>query len=517
MAANEFPLTLVIRALDKATGPLRAMTARLNTITAPFRGFAKEWGKFSEAAGLSKIGAGFRGVGSSIQNVGREAFALGARMFGLAAAGTFAAYTIVKGAVEAGDKLGEMSARVGTTVDFFASLQHAAAQADVDQESFNSSLDQFNKRLGQMRAGGGPLLAYLNKISPAFARQVKGAKSTEAALSLITDAMHRHKNVSDRAALSDAAFGKSGKAMAGFFGQGSAAIQEQQAAFMRLAGSQEAFAKNAGDLDNAMRETEVAFLGLRSAALGALFPAFTKLAKGLSDFIVKNRDGLQKWAETTGAAIQAWVDSGGIDRLVESLKSFAGTVGKVVDMIGGLKGVAAAAAVIMSGPLLGAVLSLVPAAWSLLAAFAPIGAALFPFFLAASPFLAAAAGVAAAGAAIYENWAEIKNLFNDLWLEIRVAFLNGWAGIEPIVQKLLGAAGIVSQITSNPVGFAANAIFGPAPAPALGAASARPRAGSNETRVKVAFSNVPPGVSVTPQSGGTAPLDLSVGRTMVPQ
>ncbi len=72
--AQEFPLTLTIKALDKATGPLRAMAARLKGITEPFSRFGKEFGEFSKAAGLSKISDGFKGVGSAVSKTSWPSF-----------------------------------------------------------------------------------------------------------------------------------------------------------------------------------------------------------------------------------------------------------------------------------------------------------------------------------------------------------------------------------------------------------------------------------------------------------
>ncbi len=508
-----FPVTLTIKALDKMSGPLRAMTARLNKITAPFRALGKDFGDFSKAANLGGVMAGFKGVGSAAAGVGREAFALGARFLAMGSVAGFALFSIVKSGVAAGDELAMMADRVGMGVDAFASLRHAANLADVDQEKFNSSMDIFNKRIGQMKANGGPMLAFLNKVSPALAKQVRGAKSTEEAFGLVSDAMAKIPDAGRRAALEDALFGKGGKGMSALMIQGGAAIQKQQLEYLRLTGSQEAFARGAGDLDNAMKNVETAFMGLRSAALGALFPAFTQLAGVLTEFMVKNRDGIQKWATEAATAINAWVSGGGIDRLVAGFKEFAARVMPLFGMIGGLKGVFIAIGAVMAGPLLMAVAGVVGSVGSLLVALAPLAGALFPFFLAAAPFIAAAAGIAAAAFAIYENWADIKLFFSDIWIELTHSFQSAWALIAPIVDKISGAI----ALASNPMGalmkggtVAINSLLGTN----LGAEAARPPANaSGRTTVDVNFGNVPKGVAVNATS--SQPLDLSVGRSML--
>ena len=86
MAADkQFPLALVIKAVDKATGPLRAINEKIKRFTAPFRvlgnsvnALGKELGFSKEA--FEKIGA----VGGAIRGVGQEVFNLGAKLFAMA-------------------------------------------------------------------------------------------------------------------------------------------------------------------------------------------------------------------------------------------------------------------------------------------------------------------------------------------------------------------------------------------------------------------------------------------------
>ncbi len=514
MAGKDFPITLTIRALDKASGPLRAMTARLDKITAPFRSFGKTFGDFSKAANLGGVVAGFKGVGSAMSNVGTQAFALGSKIFAMAGVAGFALFSVVKSAVNAGDELAMMADRVGMGVDAFASLRHAANLADVDQEKFNSSMDQFSKRLGQMKANGGPLLAFLNKVSPALGKQLKGVTSTKQGFDLLTDAMSKITDKGKIAALEDAAFGKGGKGMGGWMHGGAAGIQDAQLAYMELVGSQEAFARGAGDLDNAMKNTETAFLGLRSAALGALFPAFTKLANTLTDFMVQNRDGIKQWATDTAAAITAWVQGGGIDRLVAGFKDFAANIAPLFTLIGGLKGVFVAVAAFMAGPLVMAVGGAVSSLVSLGIALAPLAAAVLPFIVAAAPFILAAVGIALAAKAIYDNWDDLGLFFSDLWRDTGDTFARAWAWISPIVDKIANAVALIS----NPLDalrkggtLAVNTLLGTGGS-ALGAEQAKPK-GAGSVAVAVDFGNVPKGVKVNAQS--TQPLDLSVGRSML--
>lgn len=520
MAGKETSLSLVIKAVDKATAPLRALTVRLHRLTAPIAKWNERIAGLGKAlAPLKPIGEAAGKFGGALRNVGSEVFNLGARIGALALGAGVAFFSIVKGAVDAGDKLGEMADRVGLGVDTYASLQFAAAQADVDQEQFNSAMDKFNKHLGEIKAGGGPFLAFLNKVSPALAREVKGAKSTEEALSLMTDAFKRIDDPAKSAILASEAFGKSGLQMGRFLHQGSAAIQEQQRRYLELTGSQEEFARNAGVLDNQMRETEVAFLGVRNAIAGALFPAVTGLGKALTDFLAKNREGLAAWAKKTGAAISAWVEGGGVDRLVAGFRQVADVVGRVLEFLGPT-GTALAALGVLALPLVASLGSLAVAAVSLGIALAPF-AALLPPILAV---VGAIAGLAALGVTLYKNWDKISDVFTGFGDSLREGVLGAWDAIRPILARIAAIPGIgipfrmglangdamagqVTQAIESRAGLAAGAL---AARPMYG-----PSANNGKAAISVSFDNLPRGAQVSVEPNSSQPVDMSMGYSSV--
>lgn len=518
MAENQTSLSLVIKAVDKTTGPLRALTARLNQLTAPLAKWNEKLAGIGKALEpLKPMGEAFGKFGGALKNVGSEVLNLGAKIAGLALGAGFAFFGIIKGAVDAGDKLGEMADRTGLAVDVYASLGFAAAQADVDQESFNSAMDKFNKNLGQMKAGGGEMIAFLNKVSPALAKQVKAAGSTEEALSLMTDAFKRIDDPAKSAALSAAVFGKSGLQMGRFLHQGSAAIQEQQRRFIELSGSQEDFARGAGALDNAMRESEVALTGVRNAIAGALFPAVTEISKAVTDFLAKNRDGLKKWATETGAAIQKWIAGGGIDRLIAGFREVAAGVGRVLDFLGPT-GTALALLGVLALPLIGSLAGLA-------AATVTLGVALLPFVGLAAPILAvvgAVAGLATLGVLLYKNWDGISVMFTRWGDTLREGVLSAWEAVRPILAKLamvpgfgavLGAgdfaAGQVTNAIESRAGLAPGALA------ARAAAAQGARSTSTQANVSVSFDNLPRGATVTTEPTSSQPVDLSMGYSQV--
>jgi hypothetical protein len=497
----KYPLSLIVRAVDQVTGPLRRINKEIERstgrLTAPFRRLGGRLSALSAAAGLPKVASGFSAVGSAVGQVGSAAMQVGKTLAGMVAGalfGGYGLYALAKGALKAGDDLGMMAQRVGLGVDAYASLRFAAAQADVEQEEFNGSMDQFNKRLGEAKAGGGALLQFLQKVSPAFAQQILHAKGTEEAFGLMVKAFEKVTDPAKRAALAAAVFGKSHLQMGQFLGQGSKAIAAQRARFLELAGSQQKFADNASALDNIVREMETAFEGLGNTIAAALFPAFGKISTAVTDFLVKNRAGLAAWADRAAAAISAWVDGGGVERLVKSLQDIAATVVTVVDKLGGFQGVVIAIGAVIGAPLVSAVGTLAGALFTL-------GTALAPFVIAAAPFLLAAAGIGAAAYEIYKNWEPLKEFFQDLWDSIKSVFekIMGVAKFTPMGAAINVARGLGEKLFGDD----------------LGATNAAPAASmKSESRVSVDFTNLPKGVRVTQDRNSSQPVDMSLGYSM---
>lgn len=514
MANKEFPLSLLIKAVDQATEPLRRINKQIKDFTAPVRKLNNSFRALAAEAGIPKIGQSFRAVGTAIGRVGQEAWALGRRIAFMAVGAGVALYGVMRSAIEAGDQLDVMAERTGLSVDAFAQLQYAARQADVEQEDFSRAMDQFNRRLGQARAGTGPLLAFLKRVSPAFAQQVKESKNAEQALGLVTKAFEKVSDPAERAALANALFGKGGAQMAVFLHQGTAAIDEQRQRYSELVGSQEEFARSAAELDDKIiPDMNAAFGGLRNSIMVGLFPAFRDLAHELTKFLVANRAGIAKWAKEAGAAISSWVRGGGIGRLVDGLRSVADSARRFVDAIGGVKGIAVIAGAILGGKLLIAVTSLGLALKGLVVAVAGAAAVLGA---AAAPFLLAAVGIGLAAYQIVKYWKPLKQFFVDLWAEIVRIFEYSAAKIGSVTDKMSSIAdtirGVVDPFGEEQSGKVLSR------RPVLGAAKiigAGKQPTGGEAHITVDFNNLPRGTRVSGDSADTAAVDLNRGYSLV--
>lgn len=536
--AEEFPLQVTLKLLDKATAPLRAFNVKLMQVTAPIKNSATFRSLQSLGKQLAPVGDALSNVGAAIGGVASSIFGLVAKLVGVGVVGSAAFYSVIRSSQEAGDALNDHSKRVGVTADFYASLQYAMKRGGVEVEDFTTAMDKLNKNLGEAKVGkgGGPLVELLNQVSPALSKQFKSAKSSEEAMALLTDAFQRINDPSRRAVLALAAFGKSGVQMGEALHEGSANVQALQAEFLRLAGSQEEFARNSGDLGDAFDSLEVALGGLKNTLAAQFMPAFAELTKALTEFLVEHRGEISAWAKDAAKAIKEWIAGGGLQRLGDTLSKVGSAISAVVKFLGPM-GVALAALAVLLAPV-------VAAFGTLAVSLVSLGVALFPVVTALAgmgigfgaiatavagltivvgAFLAMAVSLAYLGKTIYDNWGDLKDLFKNLGETIyyTVDGFKELVGIKDTGTKVLAdflTGGMFGQVDAIAQQFRPGYAAALAPSAIQSAApsSVSSSVVQSEARVKVDFSGMPQGARVTEAPGSTAPLDMSVGWAVAP-
>lgn len=531
------PVQIIVQALDKTAPAMNALTARVRALNArvaklnPLAGltralgdsaFGKAVSRFGRALGMQAIQGGITKVHTQFKEFAGTLPGLATRLLGLGVAGAGIGYHLVSGAADSGEALGRLAKQAGTTVDYYASTQFAAEQSGVSNEVYAKSLAKLAKGMGEMTVGaGGPMLAFLQQISPNLARQVKGAKSTEEAMGLLGQAFEKIESPQKRALLSSKLWGEEAVSMGEFLHQGVGPIDEYRKTFMRLMGGQEALTKNAAAFKRSMGETSLAFTGLRNAAAAQLLPALTQLAATLTGFISAHRDDIARWAEKAAAAFQKWVESGGLERLVDGISKVAtaavwlaeklGPTGTALAGLASLSPSTAVSLLSLGGTILRLATTVLPMLASGFMAVAPaVWGALAPVL----PFVAAGAALALLGKTIYDNWDELAFIFKDWGNSLRWAIIDTWPKIRPILEKLSGFLGPIMG-----GGFKAALAVGDATVAKLtpeAAAAAAPAAVQSNTRVQVDFSNLPRGARVATESNADA-VDTSLGySSMVP-
>lgn len=119
------------------------------------------------------------------------------------------------------DDIGKGAQKIGLSAESFQKLNYAAELSNVSTEKLSGSFNFLNKNLGS-----GSLVKFLDENNRALAAQVKGAKSNEEVFYSLSDAISGEADIARRAALGNAAFGKSWSELVPLFADGSSAMRE---------------------------------------------------------------------------------------------------------------------------------------------------------------------------------------------------------------------------------------------------------------------------------------------------
>lgn len=320
---KDFPLSITVRAVDRATSTLERINKKLEAQFKPFQKLRDQIGDLGKNTGIAKISEGLKGIGSVVKSV-----TIG---FGALTAAGFGAFHVVKGMVDEFDELGGTASRLGVTVDALAQLRFAARKSDVEVSELDSAFGSFNKQIGLARAKSGKLYGFLGKVSPVLRKQVLATKSSEEAFGLMADAIVKVEDPAKRAALATQVFGGNGEALIPLLARGSKGIDELRRRYVQIAGSQEDAAGAAGAMDDAMIDADESFKAIKGQILRGLAPAFVTLTERVTDLFSKNRGRIAQWAKDFGEKLP-----GRIKKLVDVLKAVGEVIGGVVRAIGWL-------------------------------------------------------------------------------------------------------------------------------------------------------------------------------------
>lgn len=216
--------------------------------------------------GLSKS---FNKMGQSIKN----AATLLAASFSVNAA---------RGVVENASAMAKMADATGLTIKAYQELGYAAEIAGISQGQFGSNMTAFVKRVGEAQNGMGPLVSGLRNMDKALLNSVASASTQEEAFALISDAIANASSATEKAAIANAAFSRSGVGMVNMMKQGSKGLQDmsEEANALGLVMSED-LVRNAEEFDDAMlqftKQIKIAFSA-------SLLTGITTMGDGIKAF-----------------------------------------------------------------------------------------------------------------------------------------------------------------------------------------------------------------------------------------
>jgi phage-related protein len=249
-------------AIDHLTGPMAGMRKGVS-------GFAQHASRASRG-----VGAGFRGMGGIIRTAA-AALATGAVAKAVSDFGTRA------------DDISDISKRVGFSAQAWQEYVYAAKAADMTSEDLTGVVQKMNNNLGQLKQGTGSLFTNLKKTNPQLALQLKHTSDSGVAFQILMDAIKGETDVTKRAALSQAAFGKSGQAIIDMAGD----LNEKRAE-ARASGSiiSQADIDAGQNLHNTLIRLKASGMGILNTVLGRVAHSIGPILEKFNQWIQVNRE-----------------------------------------------------------------------------------------------------------------------------------------------------------------------------------------------------------------------------------
>lgn len=548
MAAKEFPLSVVIRAIDRVTAPMKAIQASVgrfgSSIAGKFKGL-------SERVGLPVLTAAAGRAAGAVGELGRRMAIMGAGVAALAATVAVAAYRIVQSFADVAGGINDASTAIGVSAEALQEWRYAAKQNGVEAELLDNSLMILGKNLGKAFKGKGP--AELLQAMHIRLRNANGTfKTTDQLLPEIADGLARIQNPALRANAAAELFGKGGVKLLPMLKDGSNGLAEyaRRARELGIVLDNETV-KAADDFGDKLDDMKGALSGVRNVIGTALLPVLSKLTDRFTNWLISIRPRMQAWFEGFAAELPARIESliQLFDDLRAKLQPVINAFAWLVEKFGGanviIGAVASAIAIFLVPALysaatafyaLGVAILTTPVGWIALAIAALVAAFVLLYnksetvrkitaYVGASMLVSAEATMK-----LVEALFKLAAAFID-WYGAAYKAVSGWyeafvgkirTGVEEAIQWIQGfasrIAGLVPDWLKNLLGggasIAVNAMAaGPAGA-ALGVASAAASAvgaQNGNVRVQVDLNNLPPGSRVQTDQRGQPQFELNQG------
>lgn len=303
---------------------------------------------------------------------------------------------MVKSYMSAGDEVHKMALRTGIGTEALSELKYAAEISGASLDDVEKGVKKMSKTIMDAKDGLATYVRAFDRIGLQAEDLIE--LSPEDQFDKIARAIANVENPTIRAATAQEIFGRAGTKLLPLFAAGEEGLDalRQKARDMGIVFDQEA-ADKAAVLTDSLTTLKGSFSGVSMSIANTLAPVITTIVDKISDVAQKVKDWMKEHPK------------------------LAGTIMKVVVVLGGLMAVL--------GPLV-MILPALAAGFALL--MGPIGLVII-----------AVMAVAAGAALVIKNWAKIKMFFVKLWQKIKEIFFTV---VEFIFEKVIWLMEKLSKI-----------------------------------------------------------------------
>lgn len=282
------------------------------------------------------VGIGVRDAAETALSMGRVAASLGRQIItatGLSAAGIIA---VGRSYATALDSQGKFARQTGLSVQALRELGFVAKRQDVPVETLNSGLENFQKRLGELKMRHGGLDKLLGRVDPKLRNNLRAEKDPAKSFDMVIAAMSRVKDPAKRMVLAQAAFGEAGAEMVRFALLGAEGLANMREEARRLHGELGPKAlEDAERFNDAIDNTWDTLIGLRNSIAGAILPIVTPIIEATQKLLIANRDIIAAGIADTVSAVTGAVRSFDWAGFVENIRAIADVVKLAAKAVGG--------------------------------------------------------------------------------------------------------------------------------------------------------------------------------------
>jgi len=302
--ATTFTAATKFTAIDKFSGVVNKMSATTKAFSA------------SAHASFAKAERATRSFISSANTLQSKIFnlrnAAGVMFAGMAIRSIWNATTKL---AEMGDEASKTARMIGITAEYLQEMRFAADRQGVSSETLTKGFVLLNRNIGDLQMGQGTLTTMLKRTNPALLKQMQSVSSNEEAFSLLSEAIQKAPNQMQKAAMAQAAFGRSGVEMLKLLEAGPEGISKLREEARKYGGvmSNEA-AKASEDFIDKQTNMKFAIEGLKMQIGVGLMPIVEKITVKITNWATANRELVKtraaEFAESFGKKLKWVYDNG---------------------------------------------------------------------------------------------------------------------------------------------------------------------------------------------------------------
>ena len=286
----------------------------------------KDTGKDTEKAGDQ-----FKKVGEVLKNVGKAMAATAAAIGAGAVAAGKKVWDMANDTAAAGDTIDKMSQKLGMSAEAYQEWDYVLSQSGADIESMGAGFKSLTNLVDKATSGNDAAAASFEKLGIST-KDLKDM-SREDIFALTVKRMQEMGDTTDRAALANTIFGKSGQNLAPLLNQTAEATQDlkdkaHDLGFIMSDEAVDASVKFTDSMDTLKRTFE----GVKNSIMSELLPGLTSITDGLA-LLLTGSDGAKDKIKSGASEIVTAIKNA-IPQATEALKTVLDVIGELaVDLL----------------------------------------------------------------------------------------------------------------------------------------------------------------------------------------